>query len=475
MGSRLRGRRPRSRVVAELEGLESRQLLYGTLGAHWVHASRITYSFAPDGTSVGGTPSAWYQRMDDLGIGEAVWKEQFRRAAAYWAAYCGANVVEVSDDGSAFSVTGNQQGDERFGDIRIAGVELAPGSLGMAFLPPPINGGTLAGDIAMNTAIPWNVNANYDIATVALHELGHALGLDHSTVELAAMYPTYTQVKQAPTSDDIAGIQAVYGPRPSDALEGPWGNNQYNRASNLTPFLDQDGVRLGGLDLNAGDTDWYYVTAPASTTGSMQIAVQSTELSSLSPRVVVYNSSLRLLASDSAAYSYGATVSATVPTTPGQTFLIRVMAANSGPSSVGGYGVRIGFAGVLPEPIEPPVTVVPETLNQGVIALEQSWIDATQARPYSSTQLADLRGVAEVFTTTPRHRRGDDLSVWSNGPRVQLMANTSAGADGSGLWFAPVIAMTQSESPWQLGNALAKQRGSSLLESMVDELLESWL
>ena len=69
------------------EALEDRMLLYATLGGNWVHGARITYSFAPDGTNVGGIPSAWYQRMNALGISEQAWKTEFREAAAYWPTY----------------------------------------------------------------------------------------------------------------------------------------------------------------------------------------------------------------------------------------------------------------------------------------------------------------------------------------------------------------------------------------------------
>src|SRR5690348_7838399 len=45
------------------EYLESRVLLDSAIG-RWTYASRITYSFMPDGTSIGGTPSALFQAMN---------------------------------------------------------------------------------------------------------------------------------------------------------------------------------------------------------------------------------------------------------------------------------------------------------------------------------------------------------------------------------------------------------------------------
>ena len=49
-----------------------------------------------------------------------------------------------------------------------------------------------------------------DFRRIALHELGHALGLDHEVSNLAIMAPTVDNLDRL-TSDDIAGVNTLYG------------------------------------------------------------------------------------------------------------------------------------------------------------------------------------------------------------------------------------------------------------------------
>lgn len=92
--------------------------------------------------------------------------------------------------------------------------------------PPPNNFGTQAGDIHFDDSETWSLNIQngfaqpIDLVTVAAHEIGHSLGLDHTQVAGSLMLGSYTGSHRFLGSDDIAGIQSLYGAPNGSIISG---------------------------------------------------------------------------------------------------------------------------------------------------------------------------------------------------------------------------------------------------------------
>lgn len=77
------------------------------------------------------------------------------------------------------------------------------GILAHAFYPPPA-GGMFAGHLHFDDDENWTDDGTgIDLETVALHEIGHLLGIMHSDDPSAIMYETYTIMNRLLSSDDI--------------------------------------------------------------------------------------------------------------------------------------------------------------------------------------------------------------------------------------------------------------------------------
>ena len=358
---------PRRRAVRPLvEGLEARLLLYAATGDQWTHDSRITYSFMPDGTSVGGVSSVLFQTLNAK-YATATWEHQIEDAASLWEAAANVNLALVSDGGEPVGTNGDQQEDPRFGDIRIGMVPLPAGVLAETFLPPPANGGTDAGDILFNSTVNWQINSSYDLMTVAAHEFGHALGLGESAVSTAVMYGTYNGIKQVLTGDDIAGIDSIYGSPQFDQFNNSGHHNSSLFTSlNINSYMTSNAqIAIPNLDITTGgQAEWFFVNVPSTTTGTMKVTAQSSNLSSLAPLLQVYNSLGLLLGQTSAPNTFGATISLSTNVASGQGYYVKVTDAG-GAGPVGSYGLLLNFGSQTQSPIPPPNTVVTQQPDLG--------------------------------------------------------------------------------------------------------------
>jgi hypothetical protein len=362
--------RPSRRPAPVLEPLEARVVPYAVTGNAWPSPQLVTISFMPDGTTIStnGTQlvgSNLFSKFNAKFGSASAWENIILKAAQNWAVQTNINFAVVADDGVAIGSGPYQQGDPNHGDIRVGGYSFGSSILATAYMPPPANNYDAAGEIKFNTGMTFNNGSTYDLFTVAAHEFGHALGLDHSTATTAVMYSAYNGVKQGPSSDDIAGVRSIYSSgaaRAADAFDAAASNNSVATATDLTSRLDPVTLSevVTGDITTTSDTDYYTVTAPVLTSSTLTVGVQSSGLSLLSPKVTVYAADgSTVLGSAGTSGQYGATLSVTVNNvTAGTQYYVKVAGADSTVFGTGAYALTLNFGTGASPAVPPPSTTL---------------------------------------------------------------------------------------------------------------------
>ncbi len=344
----------------------------------WPDAQHLTLSLVPDGTLVGGqtvgiantgqpltTPTVagatGSSLFGTLGPSTNAWELALLRAFQTWAAAANINFSLVADNGQPLGSVGPLQGASGFGDIRIAAVPNGPGgsylSTGIPFDPLA---GTWSGDVILNSAASLGVGGQetYDLFTVALHEAGHALGLQENLDPASAMFSYYNGPRTGLAPEDVAAIQALYGARSADSLEGFFSNDipllatDFGVASLLqyTSRLLNTGKPMGAplppLTVEADvstqrDVDWYVYNSVPSNPG-FTLQLQTSGVSLLDAKVSVYDWKGRLLQSVSASDALHGDLSIRIDGINGrEQYFIKVESGSPDAFGVGAYRLRI--------------------------------------------------------------------------------------------------------------------------------------
>lgn len=163
----------------------------------------LTYAFDPRN-----------QLTDDV-------KRVFASAFTRWSEWTPLTFNETSDYSSSDLKIGFYAGDHGDGE-EFDGVL---GTLAHAFAPP-------RGLLHLDSDETWVIDDVFasgspsamDLESVVVHEIGHLLGLGHSSVEDAIMFPTISSgVRKVELArDDVEGIQVLYGSNPdNNGTTGP--------------------------------------------------------------------------------------------------------------------------------------------------------------------------------------------------------------------------------------------------------------
>ncbi len=341
------------------------------------------------------------------------------------------------------------------------------------------------GDLLFNSAISWGLydgprtSSTVDLRRVALHEMGHLLGLDHpdeAGQTVSAIMNSIVSSVDNLTADDITGAQNLYGP-PGGAPAND------NFASAVTLTLTNNAVTVTGTNVNAtkqtgeplhagnsgGRSVWWKWTAPGA--GPVNL---DTRGSYFDTTLAVYTgsalTSLTAIASndDLSATPHVQASAVTFSAASGTTYLIAVDGFNNNDSNgADTAGITLNLAFTPSGPTLPVITTQPasaivtagNTLSFSVVATgadSYQWqfngtnIGGATSATYSISNV--ILSQAGAYRVTVTNNVGsvtsDNATLTVNTPTPPVTPPSSGGGGGGApsLWFygaLSVLALTR--------------------------------
>ncbi len=174
-----------------------------------------------DGPGTGSAELTYYLANTPAELSKAEVSAAIKTALDAWSQVAGIRFTESKTPGLA------KQLDISFGKIDGAG-----GTLAQAYFPADVNPSRIAGDVQFDSSEKWEIgnakgSSAFDLVHVAVHEIGHALGLNHSEKSTAVLAPSVSPNEYFITlhQDDVDAILSIYAPASVSSTPTKLGTN----------------------------------------------------------------------------------------------------------------------------------------------------------------------------------------------------------------------------------------------------------